>query len=92
MRFEYLVLYLFIVGFEVDLKIKTKNKIPIQKLIESNSQKDVTKIIIYLGNVGMTPIETQRAECTLISGDVRASAEATVSRKLEGFCSTGNFI
>lgn len=39
---------------------------------------------------GMDPIETQRAECTLISGDVRASAEATVSRKLEGFCATGN--
>ncbi|XP_031640034.1 uncharacterized protein LOC116352001 [Contarinia nasturtii] len=39
-------------------------------------------------NVGYNPIETQRAECTLISGDVRASAEASVSRKLEGFCAT----
>lgn len=36
-----------------------------------------------------TPIETQHTECTLISGDVRATAEASVSRKLEGFCATG---
>lgn len=35
--------------------------------------------------------ETQRAECTIISGDVRATAEATISHKLEGFCATGEF-
>lgn len=46
---------------------------------------------MFVDTADMNPTETQRAECTLISGDVKASAEATVSRKLEGFCATGNF-
>lgn len=45
--------------------------------------------ICFIESFGLNPIETQRAECTLISGDVRATAEASVSRKLEGFCATG---
>lgn len=47
--------------------------------------------MFLLDNVNENPIETQRAECTLISGDVRATAEASVSRKLEGICATGKF-
>lgn len=48
--------------------------------------------LLVIESFSFSPIETQRAECTLISGDVRASAEASVSRKLEGFCATGNLI
>jgi hypothetical protein len=35
------------------------------------------------------PKETQMAQCTVQSGDIKASAQATFSKKLEGFCSTG---
>lgn len=35
------------------------------------------------------PKETQMAQCTITSGDIKASAQATFSKKLEGFCSTG---
>lgn len=35
------------------------------------------------------PKETQMAQCTVTSGDIKASAQATFSKKLEGFCSTG---
>jgi hypothetical protein len=40
------------------------------------------------------PKETQMAQCTVQSGDIKASAQATFSKKLEGFCSTRepNFI
>lgn len=34
------------------------------------------------------PKETQMAQCTITSGDIKASAQATFSKKLEGFCST----
>lgn len=34
------------------------------------------------------PKETQMAQCTVTSGDIKASAQATFSKKLEGFCST----
>jgi hypothetical protein len=36
------------------------------------------------------PKETQMAQCTVQSGDIKASAQATFSKKLEGFCSTGS--
>ncbi|KAG5682229.1 hypothetical protein PVAND_011594 [Polypedilum vanderplanki] len=36
------------------------------------------------------PKETQMAQCTVQSGDIKASAQATFSKKLEGFCSTGD--
>lgn len=34
------------------------------------------------------PKETQMAQCTVTSGDIKASAQATFSKKLEGVCST----
>lgn len=37
------------------------------------------------------PKETQMAQCTVTSGDIKASAQATFSKKLEGFCSTSNY-
>lgn len=37
------------------------------------------------------PKETQMAQCTVSSGDIKASAQATFSKKLEGFCSTSEF-
>jgi hypothetical protein len=37
------------------------------------------------------PKETQMAQCTVTSGDIKASAQATFSKKLEGFCSTSEF-
>lgn len=37
------------------------------------------------------PKETQMAQCTITSGDIKASAQATFSKKLEGFCSTSEF-
>lgn len=38
------------------------------------------------------PKETQMAQCTVTSGDIKASAQATFSKKLEGVCSTREFI
>lgn len=32
------------------------------------------------------PTETQSAQCTITAGDVQASAQATISKKLEGVC------
>lgn len=34
------------------------------------------------------PVETQSAQCTITAGDVKAQAQATISKKLEGICST----
>lgn len=36
------------------------------------------------------PMETQQAQCTISAGEVQASAQATISRKLEGVCSSSN--
>lgn len=38
------------------------------------------------------PKETQMAQCTVTSGDIKASAQATFSKKLEGFCSTSELL
>lgn len=38
------------------------------------------------------PKETQMAQCTISSGDIKASAQATFSKKLEGFCSTRDMV
>lgn len=35
-----------------------------------------------------SPIETQSAQCTITAGDVKAQAQATISKKLEGICSS----
>lgn len=32
------------------------------------------------------PTETQSAQCTITAGDVQASAQATISKRLEGVC------
>lgn len=39
-----------------------------------------------------SPFETQIAQCTITSGDVQASAQASISKKLEGICGTGKRI
>lgn len=33
--------------------------------------------------------ETQSAQCTITAGDVQASAQATISKRLEGVCGSG---
>lgn len=38
------------------------------------------------------PVESQSAQCTITAGDVQASAEATMSKKLEGVCGTCKFV
>lgn len=37
------------------------------------------------------PVETQSAQCTITAGDVQASAQASVSKKLEGVCGSSKF-
>lgn len=37
------------------------------------------------------PVESQSAQCTITAGNVQASAEATMSKKLEGVCGTSNW-
>lgn len=32
------------------------------------------------------PLEIQSAQCTITAGDVKASAQASISKKLEGVC------
>lgn len=39
-----------------------------------------------------TPMETQNAQCTIKAGNIEASAQASVSKKLEGICGTSRFI
>lgn len=39
-----------------------------------------------------TPYETQSAQCTITAGDVQASAQATISKRLEGVCGSGTHI
>lgn len=39
--------------------------------------------------IGKPPYETQRAQCTVTAGEVQASAEASVSKTLEGVCGSG---
>lgn len=41
--------------------------------------------VVHLGE----PTETQAAQCTITSGDVKASAQATVTTRLDGVCETG---
>lgn len=38
------------------------------------------------------PTETQLAQCTITSGDVKASAQASLTTKLEGICESSNII
>lgn len=35
------------------------------------------------------PQETQSAQCTITAGDVQASAQATISKRLDGVCGSG---
>lgn len=35
------------------------------------------------------PHETQSAQCTITAGDVQASAQATISKRLDGVCGSG---
>lgn len=37
------------------------------------------------------PHETQSAQCTITAGDVQASAQATISKKLEGVCGSSSY-
>lgn len=36
------------------------------------------------------PTETQSAQCTITAGDVQASAQATITKKLEGVCGSSS--
>lgn len=38
-----------------------------------------------------TPMETQNAQCTIKAGNIEASAQASVSKKLEGICGTSKY-
>ncbi|CRK92506.1 CLUMA_CG006103, isoform A [Clunio marinus] len=58
---------------------------------ENVSESNVTVkplIVRSVDNDKSLPKETQMAQCTITSGDIKASAQATFSKKLEGFCST----
>lgn len=37
------------------------------------------------------PHETQSAQCTITAGEVQASAQATISKKLEGVCGSSSY-
>lgn len=37
------------------------------------------------------PMETQNAQCTIKAGNIEASAQASVSKKLEGICGTSKY-
>lgn len=65
-------------------------------LVDSSDSSDDTTtesiktplIVKSIDKANGLPKETQMAQCTVTSGDIKASAHATFSKKLEGFCST----
>lgn len=54
----------------------------------SKEKPDPVLIVRSVDKDKSLPKETQMAQCTITSGDIKASAQATFSKKLEGFCST----
>lgn len=66
----------------------------VESTSEKSEDKSSTEKPLIVRSVDVEkglPKETQMAQCTITSGDIKASAQATFSKKLEGFCSTGKW-
>lgn len=62
-------------------------------LVESDTTQQPKPLIVKsIDKANGLPKETQMAQCIINYGDIKASAQATFSKKLEGFCSTSKFI
>lgn len=59
--------------------------------VDDNKSTEKPLIVKSVDSIKGLPKETQMAQCTITSGDIKASAQATFSKKLEGFCSTSKF-
>lgn len=59
--------------------------------ITTETPKSPLLVVKSIDKANGLPKETQMAQCTVTSGDIKASAQATFSKKLEGFCSTREY-
>lgn len=65
-----------------------------QSLDEENTKNETSTLkplIVKSVEKSGLPEEVQMAQCTVQSGDIKASAQATFSQKLENVCSTSEY-